>query len=84
MVIPQLLKVEDLVPGWVKRAPEQPHGPRATRILVENTPVRLEVGVSLIEVVVEGSLPDEMYVRLSEAIRANAETFLRKPCVLRE
>jgi hypothetical protein len=83
-VLPQLLRVKDLVPGKVELAAQQPEGYRAARILVHDVPVLLEIRLGSVEVIVEGSLPDEMYARLSEAIRANAETFLKRPCVLRK
>jgi hypothetical protein len=83
-VTPQLLSVEDLVPSSARRAADQPEGYRAARILVHDVPVLLEIGLDSVEVIVEGSLPDETYARLSEAIRANAETFLKRPCVLRK
>jgi len=82
-VVPQLLNVEDLVPSTVKRAPDQPEGYRSARVMVQDVPVLVEIGVDSVEVVVEGLLADKTYARLSEAIRANAETFLRTLCVLR-
>jgi hypothetical protein len=81
-VQPRLLRVEDLVPESVERAVNQPEQCRAARILVKGVPVLLDVGVNSIEVVIEGALPDEAYKHLGEAIRSNAEAFLKLECVL--
>jgi hypothetical protein len=83
-VQPRLLSVEDLVPEDVERTANQPESSLAEKIVIKGVPVLLEVGLSAIEVVVEGELPNEIYERLRENIRGNAEVFLKKRCVLHE
>jgi hypothetical protein len=83
-VQPKMLGVEDLVPSSVERAKVQPEECRAVRILVNGVPVLLEVGGASVEIVIEGSLPDEVCTQLTEEVRRNAEAFLERDCILRE
>lgn len=52
------------------------------RFLVEGVPVSVTEGVSEIEIIVEGELPEELAGRIAEEIRANTETAIKKRCVV--
>jgi hypothetical protein len=52
------------------------------RIVVGGVPVSLTVGVSVIEVIIEGELPGGLVHQLTEEIRANAEAATGHRCVL--
>jgi hypothetical protein len=54
------------------------------RILVGGVPVSLTVGVSDVDVIVEGELPGELSLRLAEEVRANAEAAVQRRCVLEQ
>lgn len=54
------------------------------RIVIDGVPVSLTVGLKCIEMVVEGSLSDELSLRLAEEIRANAQAAIGRPCVIEE
>jgi len=52
-----------------------------TRIIVEGVAVSLTVGVSFIDLIIEGDLPTETSMRLAEQIRHNAEAATGKRCI---
>jgi hypothetical protein len=52
------------------------------RIVIEGVTVSITVDVSVIEIIVEGELPDNLALRLAEEIRANAEAAIHHRCVL--
>jgi hypothetical protein len=52
------------------------------RIVVDEIPVSLRVGVSFIEVIVEGDLPSEKSYQLAEEIRTNAEAVVGRSCIM--
>ncbi len=54
------------------------------RIVVDGISVSLKVGVSAIEVVVEGDLPAEKSKRLAEEVRMKAEAIVGSRCIVLE
>jgi len=75
---------EALLPRSVEHTVVQREESTATRIVVEGVSVSLRVGVSCIEVVVEGELPNDQSMRLAEEVRANAESAINRRCILEE
>jgi hypothetical protein len=57
---------------------------RQGRLLIAGIPVYIKLGVSSIEIIVEGDLPLDLCARLTEEIRANAEAAIQRPCVLEQ
>ena len=57
---------------------------RQARLLIGGVPVYIKLGVSFIEIIVEGDLPLDLRARLTEEIRANAEAAILRPCVLEQ
>jgi hypothetical protein len=53
-------------------------------IVVDGISVSLKVGVSAIEVVVEGDLPAEKSKRLAEEVRMKAEAIVGSRCIVVE
>jgi hypothetical protein len=53
-----------------------------TRIVIDGVPVSLRVGVSFIDVIIEGNLPPEISQRLAEEVRVNAEAIVGSRCVV--
>jgi hypothetical protein len=52
------------------------------RIVVEGIPVSITIGISRIQVVVEGNMPEKRVARLAETLRANAEAAVQSRCIL--
>ncbi len=52
------------------------------RIVVDGIPVSLRVGVSFIDVIVEGDLPFEKSHQVAEEVRSNAEAAIGRRCVM--
>src|SRR5262249_13041236 len=53
-----------------------------SRIIVEGVTVSIIIDIRNIEVIVEGELPNDLAFRVAEEIRANAESTIRRRCVL--
>jgi hypothetical protein len=54
------------------------------RIVVDGISISLKVGVSAIELIVEGDLPAEKSKRLAEEVRMKAEAIVGKRCIVVE
>jgi hypothetical protein len=52
------------------------------RIVIDGVPVSLRVGVSSIDVIIEGNLPPEISQRLAEEVRTTAEAIAGSRCVV--
>lgn len=57
---------------------------RQARLLIAGVPVYVKLGVSVIEITVEGNLPPDLCARLTEEIRSNAEAAIQRPCILEQ
>jgi hypothetical protein len=55
---------------------------RQARLLIAGVPVYVKLGVSAIEIIVEGNLPLDLCARLTEEIRGNTEAAIQRPCIL--
>jgi hypothetical protein len=75
-------ELEHLLPRRVEYTVEPSEDCDRTRIAIGGVPVSITVGVSDIEIIVEGDLPDALAVRVAEEVRANTEVATRCRCVL--
>ncbi|MDY3558525.1 hypothetical protein R5W23_005645 [Gemmata sp. JC673] len=73
---------EALYPTVTAHTPEPCSEWNQIRFRVEGVPVSVTEGVSEIEIIVEGQLPEDLAVRIAEEVRANAERAIGKRCVL--
>ena len=78
------LNPENLIPRAAERTVEPDEESRRIQIVVSGVPISLIVGVSSIEIIVEGEMPGELCLRVAEEIRANAEAVIKHTCVLEE
>jgi hypothetical protein len=73
---------QTLLPRTIKHAVAPCEEWNGARIVIDGIPVSLSVGVSCIDVVVEGNLPSEKSDRLAEEVRINAEAIVGNRCVV--
>jgi hypothetical protein len=83
-VLERGLNPELLIPRAAERTVAPDEESRRVQIVVSGVPISLIVGVSSIEIIVEGEMPSEPCLRLAEEIRANAEAAIKHTCVLEE
>jgi hypothetical protein len=72
-----------LLPRAIEHTAEPGEEWDRARYMVGGVPVSLIVGVSVIEVIVEGELPPGLADRIAEEVRANAEASIGRRCALR-
>ena len=77
-------KPEALLPSSIEYTVSQCEDWNGARIVVDGITVSLKVGVSAIEVVVEGDLPAEKSKRLAEEVRMKAEAIVGSRCIVVE
>ena len=82
-MLEQKPKIEAILPKGVKFTGLSPERGEA-RFIVAGVPVSLKIGIRSIRIVVEGNLPAALSAQMVEDIRANAESVIRRPCVLEE
>jgi len=75
---------EALLPSSIEYTVSQCEDWNGARIVVDGISVSLKVGVSAIEVVVEGDLPAEKSKRLAEEVRMKAEAIVGSRCIVVE
>ena len=73
--------VRDLIPPDLERLPAADDSYREARFLLRGVSIRAIVGVSAVEIVAEGELPDEIRRHLPEIFRSRGETLCKKKCV---
>jgi hypothetical protein len=76
-------KAELLLPQTIPYTPLQCDW-RNARILIENVEVSIEVGLSDVEVVVQGNLSDGLRTRVLEEIQMNIQVLAQTRCSLRQ
>lgn len=74
---------EQLLPRGIEHAVEPYDDWNRVRFVVGGVPVSVTVGVSEIEVCVEGELAEELAARIAEEVRANAESAIQRRCLLK-
>lgn len=77
-----LAKAEVLLPHTIEHSVVRCES-RSAQIVVEGTDVSLEVGISEIQIIVQGLLSEEILVRLCEDIRINAQSIFQCRCSLK-
>jgi hypothetical protein len=77
-------KPEALLPSSIEYTVSKCEDWNGARIVVDGISVSLKVGVSAIEVVVEGDLPAEKSKRLAEEVRMKAEAIVGSRCIVVE
>jgi hypothetical protein len=75
-------KPEDLLPSNMEYIVSPCEDWNVARIIVDGVSVSWKVGVSSIELIVEGNLPAEKSRRLAEEVRMRAETVVGSPCIV--
>ena len=75
-------KPHTLLPNGIEHVGLPCEGWDGARILIDGVPVSLNVGVSSIDVIVEGNLSPEKASRLAEEIRLKAESVAGSRCVI--
>jgi hypothetical protein len=76
------VKLKDLIPEGLERRAGTDGSYREGRFLVRGVPIRVIAGVRLIEIIVEGELPEEINRDMPEVFRSRVETLCKKKCVL--
>ena len=79
------LEIKNLLPRHIEytHVPIEERRSQA-RLIVGGVHVLLKSAVSRIEIIVEGDLRPDLCARLTEEIRANAETTIQRPCILEQ
>lgn len=77
-------EIEALLPRGVEHTVAQVVDLVSARILVRDVSVSIQREMGNIEIVIEGSLPDELTLRLAEDVRSNAEAAFGSRCILQE
>ncbi|WP_162671432.1 hypothetical protein [Gemmata massiliana] len=75
-------KREQLFPHAVEYTTEPCEDWSGIRFVVQGVPVSVTVGVSEIDIIVEGELPGEMAGQIAEEVRTNTEVAIQQRCVL--
>ena len=73
---------EMLFPGSIEHTAQPCEDSDRIRFLVCGVPISVIVGVSDIEIIVEGELPGDLAGRVAEEVRANAEAAIQRRCLL--
>jgi hypothetical protein len=81
-VLEQRPEREQLLPRGVEHTAEPCEDWRRIRFVVQGVPVFVAIEVSVIEVMIEGELPEEIAVRIAEEVRANAEATIQRRCLV--
>jgi hypothetical protein len=76
------VKLKDLIPEGLERRAGTDGSYREGRFLVRGVPIRAIAGVRLIEIVVEGEMPEEINRDMPKVFRSRVETLCKKKCVL--
>ncbi len=74
-------KPEALLPSSIDYVVAPCEDWNGVRIVVDGIPVSLKVGVSSVEVIVEGDLPAEKSKRLAEEVRMKTEAIVGNRCI---
>jgi hypothetical protein len=77
-------KPETLLPRNIEHSVVSCKGEEDARVIVAGIPVSLTVGVTSIDIVIEGPMPDPLAARLAAEIRGNAEAAIRRTCTLEQ
>jgi hypothetical protein len=76
------VEIKNLVPPGLERIRESDEKYREARFLLRGVPIRVIVGVSAIEIVAEGVLPEEIRHDIPGVFRSRVEMLCKKKCVV--
>ncbi|HLJ88886.1 MAG TPA: hypothetical protein VKZ53_18855 [Candidatus Angelobacter sp.] len=77
-------KPDALLPRNIEHTVVQCKGKEDARFIVAEVPVSLTVGVTSIDIVIEGAMPEPLAARLAAEIRANTEATIQRACILEQ
>lgn len=76
------VRLKDLVPEGVERIPTIDEQFREAKFLLRGVPIRVIVGVSAIEIVAEGDLPEKLRAEVPDVFQRRVEILCKKKCVV--